>query len=313
MRTSAAAIGLSMTPEPQFPPGKIRENECAVFQLADGRALAYMEWGRRDGFPVFYFHGTPSSRLEGAFADQAAARCGFRLIAIDRPGFGRSAFQKKRRFKDWPGDVCALADGLGVKEFGVAGHSGAGPHLFACGVFVEAARLKFIGGLGPWGPVATPAIRSSMNSLDRFFTGVARRAPWVMGAAFAPLGWAATYWPGLFFRIMKSAVSPADRERMRDGDVMRIFRAMQCEAFRQGARGGAYEAYLAFTDWGFDIADVRTPTHIWVGDEDIWISQEMGRYLERTIPHVDFHWAKGKGHFNIENWDDIFAACKTHL
>ena len=302
-----------MTPAPPSLPDRIGEDGFTVFQLPDGRDLAHMEWGRRDGFPVFYFHGSPSSRLEGAFADRAAARHGLRLIAIDRPGFGRSTFQENRRFADWPADVCALADGLGVGAFGVAGHSGAGPHLFACGVHIDPARLKFIGGLGPWGPVATPEIRMGMNALDRFFTGLATRAPWVMGAAFAPLGWAARYWPDLFFLIMKSSVSPADKERMNDPSLIRIFRAMQFEAFRQGGRGGAYEAFIAFTDWGFDIADVKTPTHIWIGDEDIWISHEMGRYMEQAIPGVDLHWVKGKGHFNIENWDDIFAACVTHL
>ncbi len=33
--------------------------------LPDGRALAYLEWGDSTGYPAFYFHGTPSSRLEG--------------------------------------------------------------------------------------------------------------------------------------------------------------------------------------------------------------------------------------------------------
>jgi pimeloyl-ACP methyl ester carboxylesterase len=95
--------------------------------LPDARVLAVVEWGDPDGFPAFYFHGTPGSRLEGAFADGAARRHGFRLIAMDRLGFGRSTFQAGRRFRDWPRDVCALADRLQVREFGVVGHSGGGP------------------------------------------------------------------------------------------------------------------------------------------------------------------------------------------
>lgn len=70
-----------------------------VHTFADGRRLAYAEWGDPDGFPVFYFHGTPGSRLVGAFADEAAQARGFRLISVDRPGYGRSTFQPDRTFR----------------------------------------------------------------------------------------------------------------------------------------------------------------------------------------------------------------------
>lgn len=115
--------------------------ETRTLTLRDGRALAYMEWGAPDGYPTFYFHGTPSSRLEGALADAAAKRFSLRLIAIDRPGQGLSTFQNGRRFRDWPRDVCELADALHIPEFGVAGHSGAGPYLFACGALISPQRV----------------------------------------------------------------------------------------------------------------------------------------------------------------------------
>lgn len=294
-------------------PEHVASTEYAVHKLSDGRILAYMEWGDRDGFPVFYFHGTPSCRLEAALASAAAKRFGFRLIATDRPGFGRSTFQKGRRFRDWPEDVRALADGLGIETFGVAGHSGAGPHLFACGTFISPERLKFIGALGPWGPVASPEIMKSLNALDRFYARMSQHSPWVMSVTFAPLGWCAKYWPGLFFHLMRSSVSAADKHRMRDESFVRHFRAMELEAFRQGSRGAAYEAFLSFRPWDFDIADVRVPTHIWLGDQDIFVSGLMGEYLERTIPGVSLNWVAGEGHFNIDNWHDIFAACASHV
>jgi pimeloyl-ACP methyl ester carboxylesterase len=287
--------------------------ETRTHTLDDGRTLAYAEWGDPGGFPAFYFHGTPGSRLEGAFADAAARDLGFRLISPDRPGFGRSTFQRDRRFRDWPADVGALADALGIREFGVVGHSGGGPHLFACGCLISPERLKFIGALGPWGPVATPRIMASLNRLDRFYAGLARHAPWTMRASFAPLGWTAKHWPALFSSLMRSAVSPADRRALRDGDLSARFRASELEAFRQGGRGGAHEALIAYRDWDIDITAVRVPAHIWLGDRDIFVSREMGRHLERSIPGVDFHWLGGKGHFDMGSWHDILAACGTHV
>jgi pimeloyl-ACP methyl ester carboxylesterase len=294
-------------------PNPDEDKETQVIRLDDGRALACTEWGDPNGYPAFYFHGTPGSRLEGAFADHAARTHGFRIIAIDRPGCGRSTFQNNRRFQDWPKDVCAVADAFSIEDFGVVGHSGAGPHLFACGAFIPTSRLKFIGALGPWGPVATPEVMTSLNVPDRFFAHVSRRLPWITRSLFAPLGWCARFWPGLFFMLLQSYVSPADKEAMKNAEFMAHLKKAEREAFRQGSRGGAYDAFIAYRAWDFDIEKVATPTHIWLGDQDVFVPRKLGEYLECAIPNVDFHWAQGKGHLNIEMWDDILAACATHV
>lgn len=287
--------------------------ETRIHRLPDGRDLAYLEFGDPDGFPVFYFHGTPGSRLEGAFVDVAARGRRFRVVAVDRPGFGRSAFQPGRGFRDWPADVASLADGLGVGEFGVTGHSGGGPHLFACGAALPAERLRFVGALAPWGPVATPEIMAGLNRLDRGYARMARRVPWAMRASFAPLGWCARHWPRLFFALMSAAVSTADQKALESGGVLDVLRSTELEAFRQGGRGAAHEALIAYRPWDIDIADVRVPTHIWLGDADIFVSEEMGRYLQRAVPGVDFHWIAGAGHLAVSTWDDILAACAADI
>ncbi|MCI4644611.1 MAG: alpha/beta hydrolase [Hyphomonadaceae bacterium] len=294
-------------------PDSIETDAYEIIQLNDGRELAFTEWGDRDGFPAFYFHGTPSSRLEGAFADQAGKTHGVRLIATDRPGFGRSDFQKKRVFSDWPKDVLQLADHLGLDEFGVVGHSGAGPHLFVCGALIDPARLKFVGALGPWAPVATAEIMASLNSADRAYANISRRMPWIMHASFAPIGWAARHWQSLFFSLMKKSVSPADKHILESENFFRLFQIMELEAFRQGSKGAAHEASLAYGDWGFEISEIQVPTFIWLGKEDIFVPPRMGEYMQAKIPNVDLNMVDGKGHFNIENWDDILWACMTQL
>lgn len=294
-------------------PEGIRVDEADFFTLPDGRTLAYLEWGDPAGYPAFYFPGTPSCRLEGAFADGAAKRNGFRLIAIDRPGLGRSTFLPGRTFRDWPADVRALADGLGLAEFGVVGHSGAGPHLFACGALISPNRLKFIGALGPWGPLATPQIRNSLNMADRVNARLAVYGPRPFVAAYAPLGWSAKRSPTLFSRLVTSSLPDTDQQNVRDAAFLRHFRAIQLETFRQGGHGAAYETFLLYRPWGFDVGEVAVPTHIWQGDRDSFIPRVIGEYLEQAIPGADLRWAPGKGHFAIEHWDDILAACVAGL
>ncbi len=100
-------------------------------RLRDGRLLAYVTWGDPQGELVFSFHGSPSSRL---FRPNVAvtASCGGPSRHVARPGYGRSDFQEGRSLLDWPDDVAALADALGVDSFAVVGHSSGGPYALAC-------------------------------------------------------------------------------------------------------------------------------------------------------------------------------------
>ena len=95
--------------------------------LADGRRLAYSEYGDTHGSPVFYFHSQASSRLEGRFFHRDAERGGFRIIAIDRPGTGFSDPRPGMKHRDFVGDVLALADSLAIPEFGLLAWAGGAP------------------------------------------------------------------------------------------------------------------------------------------------------------------------------------------
>ena len=100
--------------------------------LSGGMVISYLDAGAPDGDVVFYFHGTPSSRMQAAGpVDAAAAQLGLRVIAPDRPGCGGSPFVRYR-VADYPAIVVRFADSLGIGEFGVVGTSGGGRYALAC-------------------------------------------------------------------------------------------------------------------------------------------------------------------------------------
>jgi pimeloyl-ACP methyl ester carboxylesterase len=79
--------------------------ETKYIQLDDGRRIAYCEYGDPHGKPVFFFHGTPGSRHEPLLSHGAAQTYGYRLIAPDRPGIGRSDRHNGRSLLGWADDV----------------------------------------------------------------------------------------------------------------------------------------------------------------------------------------------------------------
>ena len=100
-----------------------------TFTLPDGRKLGYAVEG--DGEPVIYFHGTASSRLEIFLLKQFANNHKFRLIGIDRPGYGLSTFADRTALGNSAADVNALADHLNLDAFSVLAWSGGGPFALA--------------------------------------------------------------------------------------------------------------------------------------------------------------------------------------
>lgn len=99
--------------------------------LPDGRVLAVDDVGDPAGRPVLYLHGTPDSRLSRHPDDGLAAAIGVRLVAVDRPGCGRSDPHAGRTLGSVADDVAAALDHLGVERAGIVAWSGGAPYAVA--------------------------------------------------------------------------------------------------------------------------------------------------------------------------------------
>jgi pimeloyl-ACP methyl ester carboxylesterase len=97
-----------------------------TYTLPSGRTLGYAEYGDPHGRPVFGAFGGAARHFRPS--DDVTAAAGVRLILLERPGFGLSAPLPGRTLLDWPKDVVALADALGLGKFAVIAGSQGGPY-----------------------------------------------------------------------------------------------------------------------------------------------------------------------------------------
>jgi pimeloyl-ACP methyl ester carboxylesterase len=100
-------------------------------QTADNRTLSFADYGERSDTAVFCCHGGPGSRMEPKRSAEAARAAGFRLIGIDRPGYGATTVLPGRSICDWTRDALAVADHLGLDRFFVQGNSTGGSYALA--------------------------------------------------------------------------------------------------------------------------------------------------------------------------------------
>ena len=271
--------------------------------LQDGRRLGYDEYGPPDGKPLFYFHGTPSSRKDWpALGNQGLPeKLGVRVIVADRPGMGLSDFQPERRIADWPADVVALADTLELERFSVLGYSGGGPYAVACAQKIP-HRLTAVGIAAGEGPADQPGIYDGINPQALQFMRMAREKPWQFRLMWSMVCTLTRYAPHLMARKggFFTGLPEADKVVTKKHPELRqaLFAAM-IESVRRGARGPQWDAALAVSPWDLPIDDISVPVYLWQGEEDRNVSLAAGQYLARTIPGCRATFLPGEGHLSL--------------
>ncbi len=270
----------------------------ATLELADGRALGYAEHGDPKGEPLFHFHGHPGSRMEAQLAHAEAEQGGVRIIAFDRPGYGLSDFQPGRKLLDWPDDVVAAADALGIDRFAVVGVSGGGPYALAC-TYKIPDRLTAVGVVSGFGPLDAPEATAGMRRQNRIAFRLTRYAPPVARLAMWAMARQVRRDPERVVAAIGAAMGEPDRRILSRPEVKKAFLDIIVEAFRAGARGPAWDMVAIARPWGFRLEDIEMQVHLWQGEEDLLVPPSMGRYQAEAIPHCNATFYPGEGHLLV--------------
>lgn len=272
---------------------------------ADGRKLAFCEWGDPDGFPVFSLHGTPGSRLGHHPDESVYARAGARVITYDRPGYGESTRHTGRRVADAAADVAAIADDLGLERFAVFGGSGGAPHALACGALLSdrVSRCASVVGPAPYGDGGLPR--------EQWFEGMVEGNVKEFGWALDGEATLRRELEPLCQELLDSVESDSDdalgedyKLSEEDQAVMQrpAIRAMLAASTKEGigrSIDGAVDDDLAFAaPWGYDLKAISIPTAVWYGPHDTLVPTGHGEFLGRTIPDAEVVLLDG-GHFAI--------------
>lgn len=283
------------------------DRDTCRLRLRDGRILAYSEHGDPDGYPVFFFHGNPGSRHMRHPDESIVERLGIRLIAPERPGYGLSTFQSRRRLLDFPRDIERLAEALNLDEFAVFGVSAGGPYVAACAYMLpEVSRAAIVSGVTPLNRVDA---YQGMNIKYRLAFQMAGRLPNpVVFPAFRAHTQTAVNSPDSWFAEVETILSPADIAIINRPAVRQQIKRFQAEAVRQGVRGIVHEIKILTMDYGFRLDDIETDVDLWYWEDDVIVPPQMGVYMAEHIPMSVPHFFTGGGHFAIyDAWEMILT------
>jgi pimeloyl-ACP methyl ester carboxylesterase len=287
----------------------------SVLRLADGRALAYAEWGDPHGSPVLFVHGSPHSRI-WCPDEEVTTRAGVRLIIPDRPGFGRSDPQLGHTLDGWAADVVQLADALGLGPCPIVGWSAGGVYVAACAATIP-ERLTVAGivsnrTMAVYNLGERPQAVDELDEEERHVFDLVRE----LGLEEAAKRHAAEeeeFVRGLHERPERilEGFEPPEGDQWFYADAGRArpwFEAVR-ESVRQGALGWGCEGAALLTPWGFRLADISVRVHVWYGEQERPVYREAAEFAAETIPETQLTGWPDAGHMGVaKHWREILEA-----
>lgn len=264
--------------------------------LPDGRHLAFAEYGDPAGAPVMLFHGLPGSRIAWGLMPDDPFPPGLRVIAPDRPGYGRSDPKPGRSLLDWAKDVKHLADHLQLKRFAIVGVSGGGPGALAC-AFAMPERLSRVGVVAGAAPTDAPGVFEGMSRVNRFFMRLAWRAPFLSTLNTRFIANVVRRNPERYINVMQRKLHAVDRAALAHPGMRDMLVRDFTEALRQGGQGMVDDmAANHGNPWSFALNQIKAKVLFWYAAEDHSVPPAMGRYLAEQVPGAEYHLVENAGH-----------------
>lgn len=303
---------MTRTPRPRRPTAVTRDipelprfeqlplEPYSLLRLPDGRALGYLQVGAADDPAVFHFHGHGSSRLEALMLEKQALAQGLRVIALDRPGIGRSDPRTGDRLLGWPLDVAAAADRLNIDRFAVQGMSAGGPYALACAHLIPERVIA----CGLVSAVPPPEIaRRSGPGLRRFAWWVAHRFPNYLRRRleqFRPDGQPDEEMVHRRMVRVSQWLGGRDADLMQNTQMRSLLARTMVETARQGAVANRDEIERLVRPWGFDVRHLKFDRiYVWHGEMDRIMPVGPARLLAKRLVGCRATFYPDEGHFSV--------------
>lgn len=263
-------------------PESVSAGEEPSTVAVNGRQLAYATYGDPEGAPVLVLHGTPGSRRLGSVFDREAKRAGIRILAPDRPGYGRSAPWPEYTVDDAGRVITAVLDDVGARTAGVVAFSGGAPYaLTAARTRTDRiTRVDVVSGATPPGSSEhTPPVQRVLRTL-------ATGTPLVLRGLFRGQAWLAGRLDPTF---VAAQYTTKERAEALPDEVKEVLKADFVEALARSRRGVVTEFRHTATPWGSDLEGIDIEVEFWHGEEDANVPVADARRLSAAMPTAKLH------------------------
>ncbi|MCC6137865.1 MAG: alpha/beta hydrolase [Bdellovibrionaceae bacterium] len=276
----------------------MQPSERQYFFGSPGQRLRIHEWGGLDKPVVLLVHGFPGCAEHAKLMSGTPYWNSFRLLAMDRPGYGESDVQKKITPLEFARQVEKLLDDQGIKNISIISVSGGAPYSLAIAFLLKerVLRVSSVAGVAP------------ISAKTFFFMNSQQKKAWALQKIFPRpvLHYA-------FNRVWKKGVDKMDEllfTRMNEFSVydQKVLShpelgpellATTKAALQQGPGGVIEDMFVYGKAWGFDLLQVQCPVTFWHGTSDDIVHKRFSKDMSRRVRQGTLRIIPNEGHYSL--------------
>ncbi|GHA08777.1 hypothetical protein GCM10008090_18320 [Arenicella chitinivorans] len=275
--------------------------------LSNGLRLAYRDYGPADGDVVIVMHNGYGCRLSIPPGYEAMlARQNKRVIIPDRPGYGRTRYQKGHP-KDWHSQFTEFIDQLGIQRYELVGHV-FGSILCLCLATKADDRLKAV-------KLCCPVLVNQQSD-TQYLSGILVPTARLVRASKRVAREIYELWlksmnmnlPVHYRSMLNSSIGSAEQDTFNQQGITDVV----VEGFREGSsnclEGISNEMIFCLSPRKLDLSNIQVPVSLWWGTEDIRVTREGVDHLAAQLPNATTHIKEGYGeHLYFSLFEEIIA------
>lgn len=276
----------------------MKECDRSYYFGSDEEKIYVQEWGDLDK-PVFLLiHGFPGCSEHGRLVSTSPVSESFRLIAIDRPGYGQSVYQKKLTFLKFAEQIKKLLASQKVDKFSIISVSGGAPYALAVAYLMkeQVIKLTSLGGIAP----LTFKNFKYMNRVQKR-TWLAQQ---LIPEGVLHFGVKRVWEKGLdkieetLFTEL-DAFSEPDRKVFMLPEIQDVLVRATHLAVKQGPEGVLHDIKIFAKNWGFPLSEVTCPVTLWHGSADDVVHFRFAQDMQAYLPKAKLNFIENEGHYSI--------------
>ena len=243
-------------------------------------------------------HGFPGCSEHGKLVSTSPLWEQFRLIAVDRPGYGESTAQKNLTFLKFASQIRSLFKEQKIDKFSIISVSGGAPYALAVAFLMKDQVLKLtsVGGIAP----LTLKNFKYMNRVQKKTWFAQRLIP----TSVLHFGLNRVWAKGLdkleetLFTETENFSEP-DRKVFQHPEIQPVLLESTQLALKQGPAGIIHDIKIFAKDWGFPLGEITCPVTLWHGGADDVVHIRFAQDMQSYLPTSKLNFIEDEGHYSI--------------
>lgn len=263
-----------------------------------GKKLLIQEWGSEDLPVVLFVHGFPGCADHGGLMAASSKWGAFRLIAMDRPGYGQSDLQKNITPSKFAEQIKGLLDEKGVDELSIITVSGGAPYAMAVAYLLQ-ERVRKMTSVAGAAPLTLKNCRYMSSAQVRMWMLRTFVPQSVLEYTMGRLWKSGIEKVDQFLFSENNEFSAPDQEVFAHAEIGPLLMSTLRTALMQGPGALLVDLQVIKSAWGFPLSGVTCPVTLWHGSSDNVIHYQYAHEMQKLLPKAELKFISDEGHYSI--------------